>query len=224
MTLCRDMAGDGNSKKEMTDNHTHTNRPGAVVNVDPVEHREGDFVPVDGRLYSVGIHPWNAGRWNERDVELLERLAADPRVVAIGETGLDSVRGDADMGAQRGLLLKHVELSERTGKPLLLHVVRRYDDIMALKKRLNPAQAWVIHGFRGKPEMAKALIERGFYLSYGERFNAESVAVTPPERMLAETDESELGIDEIVARLGVTPGASLAGLCSSGRCAEGRQV
>ncbi|MDE6371055.1 MAG: TatD family hydrolase [Duncaniella sp.] len=207
----------------ITDNHTHTARPGAVVNVDPVEFRGGVFTPVAGWSYSAGIHPWNAGRWTEADMERLERLAVNPQVVAIGETGLDSVRAEAGLEVQTELLMRHVELSERTGKPLLLHVVRRFDDIMELKKRLDPAQAWVIHGFRGKPQLAEQLLRRGFYLSFGERFNPEAVAVTPPARMLAETDESELGIEEIVARLGVTPGVSLAGLCS-GHCAEGRQA
>lgn len=190
------------------------------MNVDPVEHRAGGFVPEPGRLYSAGIHPWNAGRWTAGDLELLTALAGRPEVVAIGETGLDSARAGADTEAQRELLMRHIELSERAGKPLLLHVVRQFNEIMALKRQLKPRQAWVIHGFRGKPELARQLIRAGFYLSYGERFNAGAVAVTPPERMLAETDESELGIDEIVRRLGVTPGASLEGLCG-GRCAEG---
>lgn len=207
------------------DSHTHNSRPGAVVNIDPVSMPPRDIVLADDRYYTVGIHPWNAGCYTERDVARLRRLAAHPRVVAIGETGLDSVhvsyewvqRGKSmeivqampDIEKQTELLRLHIELSETLGKPLLLHIVKRYPEIMKMRIRLRPEQPWIIHGFRGKPGLAKDLLKWGFYLSYGEKFNEESVLATPPERMLAETDESRVPFDEILASLPVTPAVSL---------------
>ena len=221
------------------DSHTHTSRPGAVVNIDPVSTAPRDLVLLDDRYYTVGIHPWNAGCYTPRDLATLRRLAASPRVVAIGETGLDSVhvayewvqKGNAkevvqahpDVKKQMELLKLHIELSEQLGKPLLLHVVKLYPEIIRLRNKLRPSQPWIIHGFRGKPGLAKDLLKFGFYLSYGERFNPESAGVTPPERMLAETDESRMPLEEIVAALPVTPAVSLPDLWL-GHCAEDRQA
>lgn len=221
------------------DSHTHVSRPGAVVNLDPVSIPRCDLVLEDDRYYSVGIHPWNAGCYTQRDLGTMRRLAASPRVVAIGETGLDSVhvsyewvpRGKSkeivqahpDVDKQMELLKLHIELSEQLGKPLLLHVVKLYPEIIRLRKQLKPKQPWVIHGYRGKPGLAKDLLRHGFYLSYGENFNEYSVRRTPPGRMLAETDESRMPIEEIVAALPVTPAVSLPDLWL-GRCAEDPQA
>lgn len=222
------------------DSHTHHSRPGAVVNIDPVSMPARDIALTDDRFYSVGIHPWNAGCYTSHDVARLRRLASCQQVVAVGETGLDSVhvayewmpRGKAmeivqaepDLGKQMELLQLHIELSESLRKPLLLHIVKRYPDIMRLRIRLKPTQPWIIHGYRGKPGLTKDLLKLGFYLSYGEKFNEASVLVTPPERMLAETDESDVPFDEILASLPVTPAVSLPHLLLSGHCAEAPQV
>lgn len=215
------------------DSHTHNPAPGAVMNIDPVAIPPRSLKLEDGMFYSVGIHPWHAGCYTRRDVDRMKRLASDPRVVAIGETGLDSVhvayewmkRGNVeeivqslpDIDRQMDLLKLHIELSELTGKPLLLHVVKCYPEIMKLNLHLKPTQPWVIHGFRGKPGLAKDLLLRGFYLSYGEKFNPESVEVTPPDRMLAETDESCVPFAEILASLPVMPAVSITDLGTAAR-------
>ena len=219
----------------MTDNHTPRPLPGAVVNIDPCTTPLGILSLRPAMLYSIGIHPWNSGVATADDCRWVRALAADPRVVAIGETGLDSVHinygwmdcgGELmatetppDMDAQRRLLDFHIRVSEDIRKPLLLHVVKCYPEIMRMRRRLRPTQPWVIHGFRGKPGLARELLNAGFYLSYGEYFNPSSVAATPRERMLAETDESELLINEVVRRLGVVPGVTL-----PARCAQSQRV
>lgn len=201
----------------MTDNHTHNLRPHSVVNIDPSVFRQRELGLRRGYLYSVGIHPWNALRASMSDIRAVKALAVDPRVVAIGETGLDSIHAGCqkDMEAQTELLDYHIFLSEYLCKPLLLHIVRRYPDIIRLKNRLRSVQPWVIHGFRGKPELADELVRAGFYLSYGERFNPASVAVTPPDRLLVETDESSLPVGIVARRLGVIPKVTLPALCAA---------
>ncbi|MDE6066618.1 MAG: TatD family hydrolase [Duncaniella sp.] len=226
-------------KKIILDSHTHRSRPGVVVNLDPVATPPRDLVLADDRYYSVGIHPWNAGCYTRRDLGTLRRLAASPRVVAIGETGLDMVhvsyvwvpkgksreivQAHPDLKVQMELLMHHIELSEHVGKPLVLHIVKLFPEIIRLRKKLKPTQPWIIHGYRGKSGLAKDLLKCGFYLSYGEYFNPQSVKVTPPSRMLAETDESRMPIEEIIAALPVTPGVSLPDLWP-GHCAEDPQV
>ncbi len=228
-----------NSFDMIIDSHTHVSRPGAVVNLDPVSTLVRGMVLADDRYYSVGIHPWNAGCYTPRDLGTLRRLAASPRVVAIGETGLDLVhesyewaqdgkkrilrQAHPDIKRQMELLKFHIELSERVGKPLLLHVVKLYPEVIRLRNKLKPSQPWVVHGFRGKPSLAKDLLRYGFYLSYGEHFNEDAVKRTPPGRMLAETDESRMPIEEIIAALPVTPGVSLPDLWP-GHCVGDPQV
>lgn len=99
-------------------------------------------------------------------------------------------------------------------------MVRGWDELFSLRREMRPSQPWIVHGFRGKPELARRLVAEGFYLSYGERFNPASVAVTPPDRLLIETDESQLSLAEIAGRLGVIPVVALPGLCGRGVASE----
>lgn len=171
------------------DFHTHQLKRDAIVNIDPTEVGD-DWHPQEGYTYSVGIHPWNTATYTAADIERLERLAALPEVVAIGEAGLDTVHQPAaPVEEQVRLLEHHIALSERAEKPLILHVVKRWDEIIALRKRIKPRQLWVIHGFRGKPQLARQLLAAGFGLSYGLKYNPEAYEITPPERRFRETDE-----------------------------------
>lgn len=173
----------------------HTHNPvatDAIINASP-----GDVL--NPRLtYSVGIHPWHVD--GDIDLDSLDIMARQDNVVAIGETGLDGLCG-TDEARQMQLLLHHIKLSEELGKPLILHVVRRYDRIMQLRKQLRPLQPWIIHGYRGKPELTRRLLALGFEFSIGEKFNPSSVALIPSSRLHYETDTSPLSIDTIISRI-----------------------
>lgn len=146
----------------------------------------GADVPREG-AYSVGIHPWDAAEATEADRQWVERAAEMPQVVAIGETGLDALRG-GPLDEQERMFVWHAELSERLGKPLIIHAVRTLERVMALRRRLRPAQPWVIHGFRGKPEMARQLVRAGFDISLGEHYNPGVPEAVPADRLHRETD------------------------------------
>lgn len=163
-----------------------------------------------GQLYSAGIHPWTTGSLGDEDAAFarLEQLVALPQVVAIGECGVDPLRG-APMYRQIQILTRQCRLAEAAGKPLVLHAVKSADIILGLKKDLNPSVPWIIHGFRGKPATAQQLTAKGLYLSFGENFNPASVVATPPDKLLAETDESALSIEEIISRLSAAAGSDL---------------
>lgn len=205
------------------DSHTHHLRRNAIVNIDPVElrlhrlHRHHAAQSQYSELrthalkpsytYSVGIHPWNCLLATDKDLLMLRSMATEPCVAAIGETGLDTIRTDHP-SAQSGLLKVQIQLlgihaclSEELRKPLILHVVKRFNEIIRLREELHPSQPWIIHGFRGKPELAGELLRHGFYLSYGEKFNPASVAVTPTSRLLVESDESNMPLSVIARRL-----------------------
>lgn len=163
----------------------------------------------DGQAYSVGIHPWDTAAPLTEDVWVqFEQVASNPQVVAIGECGIDLTKGGA-MFRQLQVFRRQVEISERLQKPLVIHCVKGADIIMGLKRDLNPKQYWVIHGFRGKPELARQLVSKGIFLSFGEKFNADTVMSMPPGMFLAETDESILTIEEIIGNLSVAANRDL---------------
>lgn len=176
------------------DIHTHNDKADkAIISVSP------GFEPESGKFYSVGIHPWNTELDDlDRRMEMLASDAAREEVVAIGETGIDKLKG-AVAERQIDVLRTHIALSEKLHKPLILHIVKAYPEIIRLKKELRPLQPWIIHGFRGKPELAKELVRHGFYISLGERFNKEVADIVPRDRLLAETDESDIAINDIAS-------------------------
>ena len=184
----------------ITDCHTHQPRPGAIVNIDPSQP-----VTLDNHLlYSVGIHPWNSADVTSEALERLDKLARLDNVVAIGETGIDTLRGAA-IDKQKKLFDRHIELSEALAKPLIIHAVKSFPLIIAASKEHKPSMPWIIHGFRGKPQLAEELLRHGFYLSVGAKFNPASLSVIPHDRLLIETDDSMLPISDIAARAGIDP-------------------
>jgi TatD DNase family protein len=86
--------------------------------------------------------------------------------------------------------------------------------LIAIRKKVLPSVPWVIHGFRGKPELARQLLELGFYLSYGEKFNVDSLRITPLEKLCTETDERKVSIEDICFRIAEVKGISVEELLS----------
>lgn len=168
---------------------------------------DGDLL--EEQLYSAGIHPWDTTLTDiGQAMNMLSSLLTLPNVVAVGECGVDPGKG-APMFRQLQILRKQIELSEKIRKPLVLHSVKSSDIILGLKRDLNPAQPWIIHGFRGKPAQARQLTDKGIYLSFGEKYNPDTVIAMPGEMMLAETDESALSIQEIIESLSRTIGEDI---------------
>ena len=166
------------------DFHTHNQQAtDALICVKPQ-----DFDPQPGKLYSVGIHPWHSENVTPATLESLYAAAQHPQVVAIGETGLDALRG-ASLQVQMELFKKHIALAEQLGKPLIIHMVRTSQQVLKAWHESQRAVPWVIHGMRGNPRVAQPLIDAGFYLSFGPRFNPATVAATPLDHLLIETDD-----------------------------------
>lgn len=165
---------------KVCDIHTHNpEATDAVINLEP-----GMEMRSDG-LYSAGWHPW----WPlPANMNWVRRMAADGRVVMIGECGIDKLRGAGTPAEQAATLRAHAELAESLGLPLLLHIVGAWNEVMALRKEMQPKQEWIIHGFRGKPQLARQLLNAGFSISLGLRYNPDTLAVIPPDRLYRETD------------------------------------
>ena len=180
----------------ITNFHSHDSASGqALISVDV-----DDFNPHWGKVYSAGIHPWHIGEHWEEQVERLKEIAQHPLVVAIGETGLDSLKGPT-LDIQQQVMQAHIDVAVATGKPLVIHCVRTSQQVLKLW-RDNPkahSVAWVIHGFRGNENVARELLNAGFYLSYGSKHNTACVAMTPLDRLLVETDDAPSeSIDDVL--------------------------
>jgi TatD DNase family protein len=147
-------------------------------------------------FFSTGVHPWQAGEYSSKLFDKLTAWTTDSRFVAIGECGLDK-HSKYSLDIQSYVFEHHIILSEKTQKPLIIHCVGCFNELYALKKRMNPRQLWIIHGFRGKPELAGQALKAGCALSFGEHFNPKSVRLTPTDRLYIETDESILPVSEI---------------------------
>lgn len=167
-----------------------------------------DTVLMPGQLYSLGIHPKDLPSVITPAVDRLALLCVSPCVVAVGEAGLDAI-ADTPMWLQIKGFEQQAILAERLGKPLMVHCVRRAQEVAQLRRDLRASVPWIIHGFRGKPTVLKILLDAGCYISYGEYFNQDSLRATPPEFLLAETDESQKTITEIIEALGVARGEDL---------------
>ena len=148
------------------------------------------FCPRRGALSSAGIHPWWTADAEETASMLrqLPQLLRHPQVVALGECGIDLLRGAA-AEVQETVLVEQLTLAERLQLPVTLHIVRAFDRLLRLHKALRPTVQWTVHGFRGRPALARQLLEAGIDLSFGRRRNEEAFLLTPPERRHEETDE-----------------------------------
>ncbi len=180
------------------DIHTHRNTydvSRAIVSVSPQQ-----FTPIDGQYYSVGIHPWDSNHSTPQDITLLQQIIQHRQVVAIGETGIDKLRG-ATVERQVELFTQHITLAHTYNLPLIIHAVRSYDIILAMHRKYNPTTQWIIHGYRGNEITAKQLLDKGIHLSYGALYNTQALINTPIEQLWIESDESNKNIEEIYQKI-----------------------
>ena len=152
-------------------------------------------------FFSAGIHPWDAGKY---ELAAFTSLFDSPRCLAIGECGLDRT-SDAALPLQMKVFEAQIAESVRRGKPLMIHCVRCFPELLRLKSvQSDDAPAWVIHGFRGTKRKAFDLLDAGCVLSFGagllrDAGNMEFFAEIPLDRILLETDESPELFDRILA-------------------------
>lgn len=144
---------------------------------------------------AVGIHPENCGGFTPADMDALRQLAQQPKVVAIGEIGLDYYWEDNPSRTfQQTVFRKQLALAAELDLPVIVHDREAYGDCLAIIKEF-PTVTGVFHCFSGSPEMAEELLKRGWYLGFdgpitykNAKRAPEVAAVTPLERIVVETD------------------------------------
>lgn len=174
-----------------------------LLNVDVADLQPS--YPEQVRL-SVGLHPWKVTEAWQEEMALLREAVQRTDVWAIGECGLDKVKGEA-LSVQLEAFRAHITLAEEVRKPMIIHCVRAFDELLMLRRELEvackqkgrDAQAWVIHGFRGKPEQAKQLMTKGMLLSFGHQYNLETLrfVFTSSCPFYLETDDLRFSIRQI---------------------------
>ena len=173
--------------------------------------------------FSLGIHPWDVDEhWEENYAtleNLLKNLPADSfhdRLCAIGEIGLDRLRG-GDMKMQERCFMKQLSLAENYQLPVIIHAVKTVNEVVACLSEIKISKPVVFHGFRGKAEQARQLLSKGFYLSFGSRFHAESLRLAYASgRMFLETDDSCMDISEVYASASKALNISATDICVPG--------
>jgi TatD DNase family protein len=155
----------------------------------------------DDRVFAaVALHPTRTATMTEADRAELEQLARAPRVVAVGETGLDYywTRLDPTCSSpetQREAYRWHIDLAKRVGKPLMIHDRDAHGDVLAVLKQEGAPQTVVFHCFSGDAAMARTCVDAGYVLSFSgtvtfrnARTLREAAVLVPEEQLLVETD------------------------------------
>lgn len=146
---------------------------------------------------SLSVHPWHLTPTNAvAQLAWLKEAIHNPKVVAIGEVGLDKLQG-ADFRFQQEVFRAIISIAEEVQLPLIIHQVKAMNELIALHKEYRPTTPWILHGFRGKKELAISALKQGFYLSYGMHYQIESVRNTPIHRLFLETDTSNIAIEAL---------------------------
>ncbi|OGV39605.1 MAG: hypothetical protein A2020_02760 [Lentisphaerae bacterium GWF2_45_14] len=157
--------------------------------------------PASG-LFSAGLHPWHLSPENLEDsLTALEKRLQSSSCAALGETGLDKICGTL-WPLQQEAFLRQIKLVEIYSKPIIIHCVKAYQEIIAAKN--ESSVPWIFHGFRGSAEMAESLTKKGIYISFGaalldlENGNLREVfRAAALNHIFLETDESSFPIVDI---------------------------
>jgi TatD DNase family protein len=190
------------------DIHTHHAMPAedifAVENLMAHENLQPDNSSV--KAYTAGIHPWHLNKHNrEQLIKFIRQIAGDANLIAVGEAGFDKLRGPS-MELQKSTFEEQVRIADEYQKPLIIHCVRAWDELLASHKSLKPSTKWLVHGFRGKKELASQLLSRGMYLSFWFDFalrpeSADLFRFLPKEKIFFETDGADVDIREIYRKV-----------------------
>ncbi|NME66881.1 TatD family hydrolase [Flammeovirga aprica] len=127
---------------------------------------QDDFKLSDEKIISAGLHPWHL---EDVDVEkCLTKLENEAiHLDAVGETGLDRVIS-FPLEEQKRIFKRHIEIAEKYHKPVIIHCVRAYSDVLQIRKEMKCKMPWVFHGFMGNVQIARQLIDKGCFLSFGK--------------------------------------------------------
>ena len=143
---------------------------------------------------TVGVHPHDASKATPETFAALEALAADTKVFAVGEIGLDYHYDFSPRDVQRAVFVAQLDLARRSGKAIVIHTREAWDDTLSLLRE-HWSGAGIMHCFSGGPAEARQALDLGFYLSFGGVLTFPkadalrgAARMVPEDRLLVETD------------------------------------
>ena len=203
------------------DIHTHIDNQSVIRIVDDFSEKI---------LRTEGIHPWEvidfnlsqisqiSQNWTTKGFSSLKRTDPADVVWGIGEVGLDKVHKET-FEKQVEVFEEMIRLSESYSKPMIVHCVRAYSEIIEIRKRTKATMPWVIHGFNSSVETMRQLLKYNMYISLGEvLYRNENQAVKilqtiPVDRLFLETDVSGRDIKDVYAKAAEVMGCEIEFLC-----------
>ncbi|TCN55347.1 TatD family deoxyribonuclease [Flavobacterium circumlabens] len=180
--------------------HTHklTNQSDVLELVNQYPREFDASIP----FYSIGIHPWYIAEDKiDTDLKIIEEKLQNQNCLAIGECGLDK-RIEIPLDLQTSVFEKQLILAEKYKKPVVIHCVAAFQEVIAIKKKRKITVPMIIHGFSKNSQLADQLIKEGFYISFGKYLlrNPELRTVfqqIPNDRFFLETDTVEETIQQV---------------------------
>ncbi|MES2811880.1 MAG: TatD family hydrolase [Bacteroidota bacterium] len=180
----------------------HTHKSTSSENVLEIINQYPNEFDVTAKYFSIGIHPWyiNTDRL-DTDLAIIETKLQEPNCLALGECGLDK-RIETSLETQIEIFEKQLILAKKYKKPVILHCVSAYQEVIEIKKRMLIEIPMVIHGFSKNIQVAQSLLDNGFYLSFGKYLlrNPELASVfeqVPDDKFFLETDTIEETLEEV---------------------------
>lgn len=161
--------------------------------------------------YSIGIHPWYLDENRlVSDLNTIEEKLKETACLALGECGLDK-RIEIPLEIQIQVFHQQLDLVQNTEKPIILHCVAAFQEIISIKKDRNIQNPMIIHGFSKNEQVAQSLLSNGFYLSFGKYLmrnpDLEKVFTFAPENtILLETDTIEESIFDVYEKAATIKG------------------
>lgn len=153
--------------------------------------------------YSYGIHPWQITEDTcHEQLRKLNLVANEKRCLAIGECGLDRL-SQVDFNLQEEIFIEHILLANQLQKPLIIHCVKAFNELLNCLILNNNKVPVIIHGFNNNENIAKVLMREGFYFSFGKALlaydsnAAKTIKTVSRKNMFLETDDADISIKYI---------------------------
>ena len=197
--------------------HAHQQFPGKEEIVIQSLFLQEDRIPEnrDTIFFTSGLHPWHADLLIKSEIEnRLQKLINEKKIIAVGETGLDKIRG-ADWETQIEVFKVHIQIAEKNNLPIIIHSVKSHNEVLKLKIDFNSKVPWVIHNFSGSEQIAADLIHHGFYLSLCHHIQNRNSRISeyfntlPLDKIFVETDDFNVDIKGLYHTAAIKFGISL---------------
>lgn len=193
-------------KVPFIDIHTHHSvNSEEIISIPSLFLQDIDFNAKIERPFSAAIHPWHATKFENNQVKMfLENLSGQPNLLAIGETGLDKVCS-ADYQVQKEIFELHLNMAEKLNKPLIIHAVKSWNDLLIYLKRSNVI--CILHGYTEGITLTRQLIDLGCCFSIGNSVKnisprqREAIQMIPVTSLFLESDDSKESIIEIYRKV-----------------------